>query len=41
MQFSDHNLQVMTLDFTLRHHTSGVNALALSPDGDKLLSGGQ
>jgi WD40 repeat protein len=30
----------MTLDHTIHHHTACVNALALSSDGDKLLSGG-
>ena len=41
IQCADHQLQVMALDFTVRHHTSGVNALTLSPDGDRLLSGGE
>ena len=31
----------MMLDYTLHHHTSGVNAVSLSPDGDRLLSGGK
>lgn len=36
----DNANNVMTLDYTLHHHISGVNAVALSPDGDRLLSGG-
>jgi WD40 repeat protein len=31
----------MKLDHTLHHHTSGVNTVALSPEGDRLLSGGE
>jgi len=35
------NLQIMTLEYTLHHHILGINAIALSPDGDRLLSGGK
>jgi WD40 repeat protein len=35
------NLQLMILEYTLHHHVSGVNAIALSPEGDRLLSGGK
>jgi len=31
----------MMLDYMLHHHTSGVNAVAISLDGDRLLSGGK
>lgn len=31
----------MKLKYTLRHHVSGINAIALSPEGDRLLSGGE
>lgn len=31
----------MTLDYSLHHHTVSVNAVALSSDGDRLLSGGK
>jgi hypothetical protein len=28
------------LDSTLHHHTAGINAVSISGDGEKLLSGG-
>jgi WD40 repeat protein len=31
----------MTLDYTLHHHVSAVNTVTLSPDGERLLSGGK
>ena len=31
----------MTLSHTLCHHVLGVNAVAISPEGDRLLSGGK
>ena len=31
----------MILKYTLHHHVLGINALALSPEGDRLLSGGK
>ena len=34
-------LQFMILNHTLHHHTAGVNAVALSPDGNRLLSAGK
>ena len=30
----------MIQDYTLKHHISRVNAVAFSPEGDRLLSGG-
>ena len=35
------NLQLMTLDYTLHHHAANINAVALNPDGDRLISGGK
>ena len=35
------NDQIMTLSQTLHPHTMGVNAVALSPDGNRLLSAGK
>jgi len=35
------NDQIMTLSQTRHHHTAGVNAVALSPDGNRLLSAGK
>jgi WD40 repeat protein len=34
-------LQFMILNHTLHHHTAGVNAVALSPNGNRLLSAGK
>ena len=34
-------IQFMILHHTLHHHVSGVNAVALNPEGDRLLSGGK
>jgi WD40 repeat protein len=31
----------MILEYTLHHHVLGINAIALSPEGDRLLSGGK
>jgi WD40 repeat protein len=35
------NLQLMILEYTLHHHVLGINAIALSHEGDRLLSGGK
>jgi WD40 repeat protein len=40
-KLTDFNLQLMTLNYTLRHHTASINAVALNSDGDRLLSGGK
>ncbi|KIM73656.1 hypothetical protein PILCRDRAFT_15084, partial [Piloderma croceum F 1598] len=34
------NNDLVALNYTLHHHASRVNAVAVSPDGDRLLSGG-
>jgi len=31
----------MKLKYTLHHHVSGINTIALNPEGDRLLSGGE
>jgi hypothetical protein len=35
------NSKLVTLNHTLHHHVGGVNAIALNPDGDRVISSGK